>query len=57
MPLQSADHWLQKADLAREAAETMSADAAKAAMLEIAQLYEHLAERTRQLEQLGITGR
>jgi len=24
-------------------------------MLEIAELYEHLAERTRQLEQLGVT--
>ena len=45
MPLQSAVHWLQKADLAREAAEKMSCDTAKTAMLEIAELYEHLAEQ------------
>jgi hypothetical protein len=55
MPLQSAVHWLQKAQLAREAAEKMSCDTAKTAMLEIAELYEHLAEQTRRLERLGIT--
>ena len=55
MPLQSAVHWLQKADLARESAEKMSCDTAKTAMLEIAELYEHLAEQTRRLERLGIT--
>jgi len=57
MPLQSAEHWLQKADLARKAAEKMNDDTAKTAMLEIAQLYEHLAERTQRLERLGITAK
>jgi hypothetical protein len=57
MPLQSAVHWLQKADLAREAAEKMSCDTAKTAMLEIAELYEHLAEQTRRLERLGVTAK
>jgi hypothetical protein len=57
MPLQSVEHWLEKADLARKSAETMSTDASKLAMLEIAELYEHLAERTRQLEQLGVTAK
>ena len=47
----------KKADLARKSSETMSTDASKLAMLEIAQLYEHLAERTRQLEQLGVTAK
>ncbi len=57
MPLQSVDHWLQKADLARKSAEDMSVDTAKAAMLEIAQLYELLAEQTRRLERLGVTAK
>ena len=35
----------RKAQLAREAAEKMSCDTAKTAMLEIAELYEHLAEK------------
>ena len=49
MPLESAEHWRQKADLALKAAEKMNDDTAKTAMLEIAQLYEHLAERTQRL--------
>jgi len=54
MPIQSAEHWFQKADLARKFAEKMNAYRAKTAMLEIAQLYEQLAEQTGRLEQLGI---
>jgi hypothetical protein len=35
----------------------MSAGASKAAMPEIARLYEHLAEQTARLERLGITAK
>ena len=35
----------RKADLARESAKKMSCDTPKTAMLEIAELYEHLAEQ------------
>jgi hypothetical protein len=37
----AVEHWLEKADLARKFAETMSTDASKLAMFEIAELYEH----------------
>jgi hypothetical protein len=55
MPLQSAERWVEKAALARKSAEMKSTDAAKAGMLEIAELYEHLAEQARRLEALGGT--
>jgi hypothetical protein len=55
MPIQTAEHWLQKAALARQAAEQMNTDAAKTSMLEIARLYDSLAEQTQKLERLGIT--
>ena len=51
MPIQSVEFWEEKTWLAEEAAETMSTPAAKAAMLEIAQLYRKLAEQTRKLKE------
>ena len=53
MPIQSVEFWEEKAWLAEEAAETMNTPAAKAAMVEIAQLYRKLAEPTRKLK--GVT--
>ena len=50
MPVHSAEHWLQKADLARKTAEQMRDGTAKNTMLEIVRLYEHLAEQVRRLE-------
>ena len=50
MPVQSVEHWLEKADLARKSAERMRDGSAKDAMLEIVKLYEHLAEQVRRLE-------
>ena len=55
MPLQTVEHWLQEAAQAREAAEGMRDEKAKAAMLGIAVLFDHLAEQTRRLERLGVT--
>jgi len=52
MPIQSVEFWEEKAWLAEEAAKTMRTPAAKAAMLEIAQLYRKLAEQTRNLKGL-----
>ena len=57
MPLQSAEHWVEKADQARKFAEKMNDYRAKKSMLEIAELYEHLAEQTRRLQRLGITAK
>ena len=54
MPLQSPEYWRQKAALAHEAAETMNTDTAKTGMLEIAQLYERLAEQTDKLAKIGV---
>lgn len=53
MPIQSVEYWEEKAWLAEEAAKTMDNPAAKAAMLEIAQLYQKLAEQTRKLKEAG----
>ena len=50
MPVQSVEHWLEKADLARKSAERMRDGSEKDAMLEIVKLYEHLAEQVRRLE-------
>jgi hypothetical protein len=49
MPIKSVEHWLEKARLAAEAAETMSYAPAKAAMLELAALYRKLAQATLKL--------
>ena len=50
MPIQSAEHWRQKADLARNAAEKMRSGAVRNGMLQIAELYDTLAEQTREFE-------
>jgi hypothetical protein len=55
MPIQSVEYWEEKAWLAAEAADTMNTEAAKAAMLEIAQLYYKLADQTRKLKEAGGT--
>jgi hypothetical protein len=52
MPIQSVEFWEEKAWLAQEEAKTMSTPAAKAAMLQIAELYLKLAEQTRKLKDL-----
>ena len=57
MPIQTAEHWDEKARLAEETAEAMGHAPARFAMLEIAELYEHLAEQTRRLQRLGITAK
>jgi len=49
MPIQSVEHWEEKARLAKEMAATMQDAEMKASMLEIAQLYLKLAETTRKL--------
>ena len=46
MPVQSAEHWDEKAKQAEEMAEAMGLAPTKAAMLEIAALYRQLAKRT-----------
>jgi hypothetical protein len=51
MPIQSVEHWLQKAVLARKAAEQMNDGQTKNTMFEIAHLYDDLAEQMRKLEQ------
>jgi hypothetical protein len=51
MPIHNAERWLQKAADLRVAAEKMSTNAAKDAMLEIARLYRQLAEQARRLEE------
>ena len=51
MPIQSVEFWEEKTWRGEEAAETMITPAAKAAMLEIAQLYRELAEQTRKLKE------
>jgi hypothetical protein len=53
MPIQSVEHCEEKAGLAEEAARTMNTHAAKAAMLQIAELYRKLAEQTRKLKEAG----
>jgi hypothetical protein len=53
MPIQSVEYYEEKACLAEETANTMSARAAKTAMLEIAELYRKLAEQTRKLKEAG----
>jgi aminoglycoside phosphotransferase len=55
MPIQSVEYWEEKAWLAEEAAKGMNTEAAKASMLEIAQLYRKLAEQTRKLKASGGT--
>ena len=57
MPMQSVEHWLQKAELARKSAEQIRDGTAKDLMLQMVQLYEHLAEQTRRLERFGITAK
>ena len=49
MPIQTAEHWDEKARLAEETAEAMGHALARFATLEIAELYRQLAERTRKL--------
>jgi hypothetical protein len=49
MPIQSAEHWDEKARLAAEAAEAMDQAPARFAMLGMVQLYRQLAEQTRKL--------
>jgi hypothetical protein len=49
MPIQTVEHWEEKARLAEETAEAMRHAPARVAMLEIAQLYRQLAEQTRKL--------
>jgi len=49
MPIQTVEHWEEKARRADEMAEAMAHAPARFAMLEIAQLYRQLAERTRKL--------
>ena len=56
VPIQSFEYWEEKARLAEETAKAMRHAPTKAAMLEIAQLYRQLAERTRKLEKLAGTG-
>jgi hypothetical protein len=53
MPVQSVEHWEEKARLAEETAEAMGHAPARFAMLEIAQLYRQLAEQTRKLTAAG----
>ena len=53
MPIQSVEYYEEKAWLADEAARTMNTPAAKAAMLQIAELYRKLAEQTRKLKEAG----
>ena len=43
MPIQTVEHWEEKARLGEEAAEAMGHAPARVAMLEIAQLYRQLA--------------
>jgi hypothetical protein len=49
MPIQSIEHWEEKARLVMERTEEMNHSPARVAMLEIAQLYRQLAEHTRKL--------
>jgi predicted HAD superfamily phosphohydrolase len=49
IPIQTVEHWEEKARQAEEAAEAMRHAPARFSMLEIAQLYRQLAERTRKL--------
>ena len=49
MPRRNTEYWLQKAAQTRKAAEQMSGTS-KATMLEIAKLYDRLAEQARELE-------
>jgi hypothetical protein len=53
MPIQTVEHWEEKARLAEETAEAMAHAPARFAMLEIAQLYRKLAENTRKLTVAG----
>ena len=51
MPIQTAEHWDEKTRLAIETAEAIAHAPARLAMLEIAELYRQLAERTRKLNE------
>jgi hypothetical protein len=53
MPIQTVEHWEEKARLAQERAAAMNHPPARLAMLEIAQLYRQLAEQTRKLAETG----
>jgi len=56
MPVQTVEHWEEKARLAEEQAEAMRHAPARFAMLEIAQLYRQLADRTRKLSEATEVG-
>ena len=49
MHLQRAELWERKASLARDAAEMLSAESAKATMLEMAEHYARLARHAREI--------
>ena len=51
MPIQSVEHWQDKAARADEMAAKMMDATSRAAMLEIADLYRRLAEETRKLQE------
>jgi hypothetical protein len=53
MPIQSAEHQEEKARQAHEATNAMGHAPARSAMLEIAELYRQLAEKTRKLTEPG----
>jgi hypothetical protein len=52
MPMQRAEYWDAKRDLALATAEKMGNPLARDAMLEIAEHYRMLAEMTRKLERI-----
>jgi DNA-binding PucR family transcriptional regulator len=56
MPIQTVDHWEEKARRAEEMAEAMGHAPARFAMIESARLYRNLAEQTRKLTEAREAG-